>query len=194
MTAVETRSPPPRLRLKTSIATGLLLIALFIVAFAVRRAQATMQAFQSGSNLRELNGYIIRYANDHGGQYPPTLGDLAIYDSTMDPKLLIVPWGLSVPADGQTPQQRAAQINAGGHCSYRYLGAGLTTQTAAPYTVIAYEDDGSNPIGVTYCLFGDGHGETMTVPQIMQYVVVPLTNRCQSLETALANTTTKPSH
>lgn len=165
------------------IATVVLIAAGLLIRAAIRATRARIDTFRSASNMRDLDGAIMMYANEHNGQFPPTLGDAVVYGG-VDPRELIAPWGLSVPASGSTPEALKAQINSGGHSSYVYLGAGLTNNQLAPNTLILYEDDGSNPDGTTYCWFGDGHGETMTTAKLAKYVVAPLMAKYEKLERA----------
>jgi hypothetical protein len=127
----------------------------------------------------------MRYAVQHEDQYPAHLGDLII-SGDINAKLLIVPWGSASIATG-TPKQQADQVNAGGHCSYAYLGAGLSLGSDQKlvdpwHMVILYEDDGRNPTGLTCCSFVDGHVEWMTVEELIKYMVIPLMQKCHSLE------------
>ena len=117
MSSVPQTPPAPRRRCgKAVIIAVVAVLVLEVVGFGVKRGIDTSHAVQSASNLRELGGSLLRYANDHGGQYPDRIGDL-ILGGYADPKWLIVPWGSASVADGKTPQAQADQINAGGHCS-----------------------------------------------------------------------------
>ena len=168
--------PGSRRKWPCAVKMALVLFVCILISVATifaRRMYGTIQAFTSGDNVREISQALAVYAHSHGGHYPDRLGDLfrAHDDIEIAPAKFIVPWGTATPATGATPEQRADQIDAGGHCSYAYLGAGRTEQDITPDTLLMYEADGTNPVGGIYCLFGDGHGEIYTVPQAIDAIV-----------------------
>jgi prepilin-type processing-associated H-X9-DG protein len=143
----------------------------FIVSSA-RRMYGTKQAIESALNLRELGGSLLRYTNDHSGHYPDRLSDLLRGGEDIAPDMFIVGWGSATPAPGKTLNERADQMDAGGHCSYAYLGAGLTVKDVTPDMVLMYEADGNNPADSQInCLFGDGHAEILSAPQAIEAII-----------------------
>ena len=115
-----------------------------------------------GSNLRQIGQAISLYANENQGRYPDKIGDLMDQDITT--AVFICPASNDTDAvPGPTTQASSANVHAGGHLSYIYLGKGLIgTQPAT--VVIAYEPltNHNNP-GMNV-LFGDGHVEFFHVP------------------------------
>jgi len=167
---------PSRRGLPCSVKCGLFLLVGLIVyggVWVYHRFKATSQAVHSAENLREIEGALLIYANDHGGHYPDRLSALLL-SSDVDPKLFVVDWGSATPAGGSTPQARAAQMDAGGHCSYGYLGAGRTEADMNAETVMMYEADGVNPGGFVYLLYGDGHGSSESVSVAIADIVKTL--------------------
>ncbi len=157
------------------IGTICVCLLVWFIATSVSRIHGTMQAFDSGDNLRELGGESPTfYEKDHAGHYPNPGSAICFAKRCLmiiEPNRFIVGWGSATPATGATQNQRADQMDAGGHCSYAYLAAGRTEQDVTPYSVLMYEDDGVNPTGEVYCLFGDGHGETLTVSEAIKAII-----------------------
>jgi len=87
----------------------------------------------------------------------------------------ISPLASDTPATGPTTQATANQFSGGGHCSYVYLGQGLTTATVTPSTVLAYEPPASN--GGGWVLFGDFQVEWLNTAAIAQIVAKASTSK-----------------
>jgi hypothetical protein len=69
-------------------------------------------------------------------------------------------------------------LTAGGHCSYVYLGNGLTTATATPNTVVVYEPP--TPItGGSEVLFGDFHVDWVDATAAAKLVAKAATSKSQ---------------
>lgn len=113
-----------------------LLIVILLPSHNGRRINSTRGA--CAANLRSASQAIQMYASDHGGRFPDTLGQLIEDEYILDVRILLCPACADTPAQGPTPAARAADLTAGGHLSYVYVGRGLTT-TADPYTVVMYE-------------------------------------------------------
>ncbi|HEX2971330.1 MAG TPA: DUF4190 domain-containing protein [Tepidisphaeraceae bacterium] len=87
--------------------------------------------------LHRIGSACHAYAKEHGGQYPLRLDQLYTADH-LEPRDFICPTTEDTPASGNTPAEVVAALAQPGHCSYVYLGAGLTP-AAPPNTVLAYE-------------------------------------------------------
>ena len=57
-------------------------VVIFCAALAwpVLKMRQTMQMVQSASNLREISGGLLLYANEHSGHFPDHLSDLLLGD------------------------------------------------------------------------------------------------------------------
>jgi prepilin-type processing-associated H-X9-DG protein len=93
------------------------------------------------------------YANDHGGHYPNTFGEL--FEEDLISGVFVCPDTNDTPATGATTQALAANLTAGGHLSYIYLGKGMI-QTVSGKLVVAYEPLANHKTGMNV-LYGDGH-------------------------------------
>jgi prepilin-type processing-associated H-X9-DG protein len=111
------------------------------------------------SNLHQIGLAILLYQQDHGGQYPDTLGRLTETEQ-IGPDVFVCPESNDQPSTGPTTRAISDEVTAGPaghHCSYVYIGRGLTDKTVTPTTIVAYDapddhgGDGGN------ALYGDGH-------------------------------------
>lgn len=130
------------------------------------RSSETANRVKCGSNLRQIGQAIGLYAQEHGGQYPPSLAvlfsteditaEVMICASSNDEK--------SVAADmkGVEAEVAAAEANSPGHrhcLSYVYVGKGLTAKSATDKTIVAYERLENHAGQGVNVLFGDGRVE-----------------------------------
>ncbi len=138
------------------------LLLLSILAPSGTRSRPVANLVKCGSNLRQIGQAISLYANENQGRYPDKLGDLIVEDMTT--AAFICPASNDDPAaPGPTTQASSANVHAGGHLSYIYLGKGLIgTQSAT--MVIAYEPLTNHANTGMNVLFGDGHVEFFHVP------------------------------
>jgi prepilin-type processing-associated H-X9-DG protein len=136
-------------------AVGLLIIPLNIAILlpSLNRARETANRVKCASNERQIGQAIVLYCNDHGGQYPPDLVTL-LKDEPLAPSAFVC------PSSNDTPASSASDLMSGGHCSYVYVGLGLT-QGAGPTTVVLYERHDAHGGDGVNMLFGDGHVEFM---------------------------------
>jgi prepilin-type processing-associated H-X9-DG protein len=140
-----------------------IVLLLFLMSILGRRGPTPVaNRIKSSSNLRQIGQAIQLYANDSHGQYPDTFGDLLIED--IAPAIFVSPPSADDPATGPTTQAVAANLATPGHCSYIYLGKGLTTQTITPDIVVAYEPPAIWAGQGGNVLFGDGHVEFINMP------------------------------
>ena len=138
-------SPRPRARWWLWLApviAALLLVGLFVtyqtlapVHGSPSRGQAPQE--RCVNNLRQIGLACLMYANEHANQFPDTLSEV-LRDEDITPEVFVCPSSNDTPANGPTTQALVANLTAGGHLSYIYVGKGLTS--AAPATaVLAYE-------------------------------------------------------
>ena len=72
-------------------------------------------------------------------------------------------------ARGPTTQQSAAIIHAGGHCSYIYVGANLTSSSPAS-CIVAFEFPSNHGMDGGNLLYADLHTEFVTLDKLVQLV------------------------
>jgi len=93
----------------------------------------------------------------------------------LDGRYFVCPSTRDTPATGPTTQAVIAELAKGGHCSYIYVGRGMTTATATSTTVVAYEPLVNHGNGADV-LFGDGHVQFMLAPQFKSLIAtIPAT-------------------
>ena len=90
------------------------------------------------SNLKEIGLAVIMYANDNGGRLFDDLSTLMLSQPVMAPSVFICPATGDVEPTGATAKEIAEQLKIPGHCSYVYLGKGLTTPLDSK-CVLAFE-------------------------------------------------------
>jgi len=112
------------------------------------------------SHLRLIALASIMYANANGGRFPDAINDVLLtQEITSDP--FVCPATSHTPARGPTTQAVAADLTAGGHLSYVYVGKGLTyspNDNTLAGTVLAYEPLTNHGDGVNVA-YADAHVE-----------------------------------
>ena len=148
----------------TWIALGVMIFLLATLFMPGWGGYATEGAnrVQCGSHLREIGQAIMLYANEHQGRYPNTFGELLEEDITSF-AFVCSSSNDTAAAAGPTTQASAANLHAGGHLSYIYLGKGITGVPPAKM-VIAYEPLANHNNKGMNVLFGDGHVAFISVP------------------------------
>jgi len=143
------------------LVAGFLVLVCLTVSLmmpSLQRGPHRTLRIRSASNLRQIGQAIELYERDNNGTFPDTFGVLLMNEDITSADF-VSPQSNDTPAEGVTPREVAANLTAGGHLSYVYLGRGLTTQTVKDDFVIAYERPGLWPNGGGNILFGDGHVE-----------------------------------
>jgi hypothetical protein len=110
------------------------------------------------SRVRQVGQGLLLYASDHGGQFPPRFDQL-ISEEDISPEEFICPSTNDQRAVGATLQQKLADFRTPGHCSYIYLGAGMTTATVTKDFVLAYEPLEHHENRGAHFIFGDCRAE-----------------------------------
>jgi prepilin-type processing-associated H-X9-DG protein len=140
-----------------AVAIGSFSLMLFASALpGARYGRHRSNIVKCSSNLRQIGQGIALYASDNGGKFPTQLGQL-ITDGDINPEVLVCPDSDDTKATGATTQQILANFAKKGHCSYVYLGAGMTSKTVLADTVVAHENIADHIGGGMNVLFGDGH-------------------------------------
>jgi len=137
---------------------GVLLLVLLLVIVLLpplSRAREQANRVKCASNMRQVGQAMFIYASVNGGAFPDRLDRLLSYIGS---NTFVCPSCGDSPAPGQTPQIQANNLYAGGHLSYAYVGAGLSTTTGpgtTSTTVVMYEPLANHKEGVNV-LYADG--------------------------------------
>jgi prepilin-type processing-associated H-X9-DG protein len=115
------------------------------------------------SNLKQIGLAMMLYANENEGFYPDTI-DKLVYRDDLSSEIFCCPQASDTPAAGPTTRSLAANLMAGGHLSYVYLGNGFR-DGASVDAVLAHEILGHHRGGGINVLFGDLHVEFISEPQ-----------------------------
>ena len=102
------------------------------------------------------------YANENKGQYPPRLEDLLLTQQ-ISSEVFVCPNTNDTAAPGLTSQAQAANLSAGGHLSYVYVGKNLTWKSD-PEAIVLYEPLKNNAGDGAMFLFAEGHVEFVDAP------------------------------
>jgi prepilin-type processing-associated H-X9-DG protein len=121
------------------------------------------------SHQKNIGHAIATYANANNGQYPPNLG--ALVENLESPIVFTCPNAdKHIPENWQdmTVEQRTEWVNK--NTSYVYLGAGLTTQTATPETIVLHDRENRHQGEGMNLLYGDGRVQFVPVQQAKQAI------------------------
>jgi hypothetical protein len=88
-------------------------------------------------HFRAIEKAVHDYAAAHDGAFPQSLADV-VADGTLDADALICAATSDVKAAGTTPAEIAKKLRSGRHCSYVYVGKGLSKSSPAE-CVLLYE-------------------------------------------------------
>lgn len=132
-------------------------VSAVVYAIHIAMVQMVVQAeqIQCARNLSQIGQAMILYANDNSGPYPNSPAQL-LTDEDITSMVFICPSSNDTPAQGATKQAQAANLLAGGHDSYIYLGKGYTNNVSAN-AVMVYEPPSNHTGSGSNVLFGDGH-------------------------------------
>jgi prepilin-type processing-associated H-X9-DG protein len=136
-------------------AAVLVLLLMLLLLPPLNRARESANRVKCMSNMRLLGQAMMLYANVNAGQFPDTLDKLLPYAGA---DVFVCPSCAHTPAPGTTPQIQASNLYKGGHLSYVYTGAGLSTNFAGinPATKpVLYEPLANHADGINV-LYADG--------------------------------------
>jgi prepilin-type processing-associated H-X9-DG protein len=146
---------------------------------SLNRAREMAQRVHCAAQMRSLGQAIQMYASENGGQYPDTI-DKLMTTQDVTPEVFVCPSSKDTPATGATPQAQAANLTAGGHLSYVYVGKGMSTPTGTgaanvttamlASTVVAYEPLTNHSNAGINVLFADGHVAFVPAAQAKQLI------------------------
>jgi len=138
----------------------LLLLMAIIILPRMGASPERANRVKCASNLRQIGQAIFLYANDNAGRFPQRL-DQFLADGSLEAYVFVCPSSNDDWATGPTKAAILADFAKPDHCSYFYLGAGLTTTVSADY-VLAYELPKNHDWEGFNVLYGDGHVEWTT--------------------------------
>ncbi len=146
------------------VVIGGMLISVMLPSLC--RSRETANRVKCYSNLRSIGQAITLYAQDNGGQYPPSLAVLA-GQVDISPTAMICPSSNDEKSSatntaGVVGELTAAETDAAGHkhcLSYVYVGRKLNAKTISAETILVYEPLTNHDGDGTSVLFGDGHVE-----------------------------------
>jgi prepilin-type processing-associated H-X9-DG protein len=144
-------------------AAGSGLLALILLPSLCKLSEAANRA-KCAANLLSIGLALQLYQQDNGGTYPDTLGQLAENEQIAS-KVFTCPSSNDEASASTAPAAVAADIDAGPaghHCSYVYIGRGLTAKTVTDATVLCYEPPDNHDGTGCNVLYGDGHVEWLT--------------------------------
>jgi len=129
---------------------GLLLIPLSIAIMlpALNRAREVANRARCAFNMKQIAMSLIQYQNDYAGANPPDLATLWKTEKNLTGSMFVC------PSSSDTPAADFTQLDAGGHCSYVYVGA--NAKQADDTAVILYEKNTDHAGDGTNILFGNG--------------------------------------
>jgi len=137
------------------IAIAVIMLALWsLLRPAKGAATERSRRILCASNLKQIGMGIVEYAYNNGGKFPPRL-DVLIASGDLPPDVFVCPCSDDEWATGPTTQARLAEFAKKGHCSYVYLGAGMTSSVPANF-VLAYEKPENHRGEFMNVLYGDG--------------------------------------
>ena len=123
---------------------------------SLNRARETANRVKCASNMRMIGQALLLYANQNHGAYPPKLEDL-ITSQLVDGEPFVCPSSGDTVAPGSGNAQ-AANLSAGGHLSYVYIGQKLSPSSPADQVLVYELPSNHNKDGGNF-LFADGHVE-----------------------------------
>jgi hypothetical protein len=143
------------------LVSGIIVVLVLGLALlpSLNRVRVLDPRVESASNLRQIGLAIMQYSNDNQGAFPDSFQTILLNEDITS-QAFVSPLSNDTPATGPTTQATVNQLTAGGHCSYVYLGQGLSIATATPKTMLAYEPPSASGGGIV--LFGDFHVELLS--------------------------------
>jgi prepilin-type processing-associated H-X9-DG protein len=117
-----------------AVVIGLLLY--LAVSPSIHRSREIARRATCASNLTQLGVALQFYANSNRGRFPDSLAVL-VADGSLPAELLVCPSSKHTPAPGDTAAKQVANLAAGQHQSYVYVGKGVTAGRGRQ--VIVYE-------------------------------------------------------
>ena len=151
---VTTPRPLRRLRTFSLICFGGLTLVFLISTQlpSVNYAREPANRIKCSNNLRQIGLAIFRYCDDNKQQYPNDVG-LLIPTQELNAEVFVCPSSSDTKLQGASTQP-AALLLSSDHCSYVYVGAGMTSSAGADQ-VVAFELPDNHSKDGGNVLYGD---------------------------------------
>ena len=146
----------------------LLILALASGLLPSHGAPGTANKIKCSNNLRQLGSAMLSYAGETGHAFPDSLPTLLLRQA-LDPKLFLCFSSNDSEPSGSGPAEQAAALRKAGHCSYIYVGCGLTDACNFD-CVVAFEDPANHRMRGGNVLYADAHVSFEPLPDIVQLV------------------------
>lgn len=148
------------------LAVGLLIFSILTPSFDGSRG--VRDRAKCANNIRQIGLACIMYANESGHAFPDSLAT-AMLREQLSPEVFLCPSTNATKAPGATPEQQVVSLTQPGHCSFTYVGNGLTDKSHAA-TVVAFEDPANHDMEGANVLYADAHVAFEPMPVVVQLV------------------------
>jgi prepilin-type processing-associated H-X9-DG protein len=142
------------------------MLLISILLPSLNKARETANRAKCASNMHQIGLAILLYQNENRQEYPPDLTTLVKNEQLAFPVFVC-------PSSNDTPATTLAELETGGHCSYKYLYPGPGSQNVGSTTAVLYENSSDHMNDGTNILFGDGHVEWLNRAAARQFVNIP---------------------
>jgi prepilin-type processing-associated H-X9-DG protein len=150
---------------------GVFLASTLLPSIDLRGRVPPSNRVKCASNLRQIGLACVLYANgDPQGRFPASF-EVVLSTQDITPEIFCCPSSADERATGSTTQAQVAQLSAGGHLSYVYVGSSVKNSDAAD-VVVAYEPLKNHHGAGMNVLFVDGHVEWLTAAQGAAFLAV----------------------
>jgi prepilin-type processing-associated H-X9-DG protein len=153
---------PGKWLLRIFIGGALAVGAISILLPNLCKGRETSNRAKCASNLHQIGLAISMYTSDHNGVYPDSFATI-MREEQITSAVFVCPSSNDEAASGDTQADVIANMTTPHHCSYVYLGNGLTTATTKDEMVICYEPPENHGGDGMNMLFGDGHAEWIQI-------------------------------
>ena len=136
---------------------GVLVLLFIMIPFLVPHGHSRDgNRAKCANNLRQIGLGIMMYCNDNKQQFPNDVG-LLIPTQGLSAEVFVCPSSNDTKLQGASTQP-AAMLLSSDHCSYVYVGAGMTS-SAGVNDVVAFELPGNHAKDGGNVLYADAHVE-----------------------------------
>ena len=138
------------------VAVGLPIASVLILITSTHeRSSESADRVNCANNLRQIGLACLRYADESGHAFPENLA-MAMVHEGLSPDVFICPHTSDTKAPGATANEQAAGLTQPGHCSFTYVGIGLTDKSTAD-TVVAFENPANHNMDGANVVYADAH-------------------------------------